>query len=116
MTPDNEAISIDDFARVDIRAGVIVAAEPFPEARKAAYRLRVDCGPDIGVKRSSAQIIDLYQPDDLIGMRVMAVVNLPPRQIGPMMSEILVLGFHDPQGRVVLAQAQGDVIPGARLC
>lgn len=113
---EESVISFDDFVAVDIRSAIIVAAEPFPEARKPAYKLQVDCGPDIGVRRSSAQITDLYQPEDLIGKMVMAVVNLPPRQIGPVRSEVLVLGFHDPQGRVVLAQPHIDIEPGARLC
>lgn len=116
ITTANCDISIDDFAAVDIRAGVIVAAEPFPQARKPAYRLSVDCGPDIGVRLSSAQITDLYQPEDLVGKVIVAVVNLPPRQIGPVRSEILVLGFHNRQGHVVLAQPDGDIAAGTKLC
>lgn len=112
---DSQAIEISDFAKVDIRVGRIVRAEAFPEARKPAYRLVIDCGPDLGQKRSSAQITDLYQPDDLIARLVAVVVNLPPRQIGPLMSEVLVLGFPDAEGRVVLARPDSDVPLGARL-
>ncbi len=108
--------TIGDFEKIDIRCGTIVAAEAFPEARKPAYKLRVDCGPDIGEKKSSAQITEHYSPKELIGRKVMAVVNFPPRQIGPFLSEILVLGFHDEEGRVVLAAPAGDVPDGARLC
>ena len=108
-------ISIDDFQQVDIRIGRIVAAEPFPEARKPAFRLRIDFGPEIGEKASSAQITHHYTPEDLVGRQVMAVVNFPPRQIGPMMSEVLVLGFSDADGRIVLARPDRDVPLGARL-
>lgn len=116
--PDDPAaaeIAYDDFARVDIRAGVVVAAEPFPEARKPAWRLSIDFGPTIGVKKSSAQITELYGPEDLVGRTVMAVVNFPPRQIGPVRSEVLVLGFPDDQGRIVLAAPLSEVPKGARL-
>ena len=103
------------FAAVDIRAGTIVAAEPFPQARKPALRLLIDFGPTIGVKKSSAQIAALYAPEALPGRRVMAVVNFPPRQIGPMRSEVLVLGFADTEGRVILADVSDNVPNGARL-
>jgi len=109
-------ISFDDFLAVDIRAGTVVEAKPFPEARKPAIRLWVDFGPDIGVKKSSAQITDHYRPAELVGRKVMAVVNFPPRQIGPFMSEVLVLGFADASGAIVLAVPDGEVPDGARLC
>lgn len=117
-TPDEPAaaqIVFDDFAKVDIRAGVIVSAEPFPEARKPAYRLAIDFGPAIGVKKSSAQITERYTLEELVGRRVMAVVNFPPRQIGPVRSEVLVLGFPDENGAIVLAAAMSAVPRGARL-
>lgn len=109
------AISWEDFARVDIRSGTIVAVEAFPEARKPALKLRIDFGPDIGVKKSSAQITDHYAQDDLLGRQVMAVVNFPPRQIGRFMSEVLTLGFADRDGAIVLALPDKDVPDGARL-
>ncbi|MBP6878839.1 MAG: tRNA-binding protein [Phenylobacterium sp.] len=117
-TPDEPAaaqIVFDDFAKVDIRAGVIVSAEPFPEARKPAYRLAIDFGPAIGVKKSSAQITEHYTLEDLVGREVMAVVNFPPRQIGPVRSEVLVLGFPDENGAIVLAAPMSVVPKGARL-
>lgn len=117
-TPDEPAaaqIVFDDFAKVDIRAGVIVSAEPFPEARKPAYRLAIDFGPAIGVKKSSAQITERYTLEELVGRQVMAVVNFPPRQIGPVRSEVLVLGFPDQDGHIVLAAAMSAVPRGARL-
>jgi len=113
--PVSPQIVFDDFAKVDIRAGVIVSAEPFPEARKPAYRLMIDFGPEIGVKKSSAQITDLYALAELPGKTVMAVVNFPPRQIGPIRSEVLVLGFPDEQGRIVLAVPDKPAPKGARL-
>ena len=117
-TPDEPAaaqIVFDDFAKVDIRAGVIVSAEPFPEARKPAYRLAIDFGPAIRVKKSSAQITERYTLEELVGRQVMAVVNFPPRQIGPVRSEVLVLGFPDAEGRIVLAAPDSEVPDGARL-
>ena len=108
-------IAFDDFMKVDIRVGEVVRAEPFPEARKPAYRLTIDFGPDIGVKRSSAQITKHYTLDDLQGRKVAAVVNFPPRQIGPMMSEVLTLGFPDAEGEVVLIGVDREVPVGGRL-
>lgn len=114
-TPAAASISFDDFMNVDIRVGTILAAEAFPEARKPAYKLTIDFGAGVGTKKSSAQITDRYALDDLPGRRVMAVVNFPPRQIGPMRSEVLVLGFADADGAIVLA-APDDAVPnGARL-
>lgn len=107
--------SIDDFLKLDIRVGTVVAAEPFPEARKPAWILRIDFGADLGVRKSSAQITDIYTPDSLIGRQVLAVVNFPPRQIGPLRSEVLVLGLPDAQGRIVLAAPDRPVPDGGRL-
>ena len=107
--------TFDDFLKLDIRCGTVVAAQPFPEARKPAYKLEVDFGADIGVKKSSAQITDLYDCVGLVGTQVMAVVNFPPRQIGPFMSEVLVLGFPDAEGRIVLTSPREPVPNGARL-
>ncbi len=108
-------LSFDDFLKVDIRVGQIVRAEPFPEARKPAYRLRVDFGPEIGEKKSSAQITKHYNLEDLPGRKVLAVVNFPPRQIGPVMSEVLVLGVPDEHGEVVLLTPDKDVPLGGRM-
>lgn len=108
-------ISYDDFARVDIRVGTIVAAEPFPEARKPAIKLKVDFGPAIGVKKSSAQITVHYRLDELVGRQVAAVVNFAPRQIGPFMSEVLVLGFPDADGAVVMIAPDKKVPDGGKL-
>lgn len=108
-------ISFDDFMKVDIRAGTIIEAVEFPEARKPAYKLRIDFGDEIGVKRSSAQITDHYTPETLVGRRVMAVVNFPPRQIGPFMSEVLTLGVSDAAGAIVLIAPDSDVPNGGRL-
>lgn len=113
--PAAETIGFDQFLAVDIRVGTILEALPFPEARKPAYRLTIDFGPVIGVKRSSAQITEHYAPEDLPGQQVAAVVNFPPRQIGPMMSEVLTLGFPDAQGKVVLVQPSVPVPNGGRL-
>ncbi|SPF77358.1 putative chaperone CsaA [Aliiroseovarius pelagivivens] len=108
-------ISFDDFMKVDIRKGTIVRAEPFPEARKPAIKLWVDFGDEIGEKKSSAQITAHYDPEALIGKEVLAVVNFPPRQIGPMRSEVLVLGLPDPDGEVVLLTPDKSVPNGARM-
>lgn len=108
-------ISYDVFAQVDIRVGTIVAAEPFPQARKPAYKLTVDFGPEIGVKRSSAQLPANYALDALPGRQVAAVVNFAPRQIGPFMSEVLMLGFPDASGAVVLVAPDKPVPNGGRL-
>jgi tRNA-binding protein len=109
-------ITFDDFMKVDIRVGTVIRAEPFPEARKPAIKLWVDYGQEIGVKKSSAQITVHYSPDTLVGKKVMGVVNFPPRQIGPFMSEGLVLGFHDDGDAIVLAIPDKDTPNGARLC
>ncbi|MFM8990999.1 MAG: tRNA-binding protein [Alphaproteobacteria bacterium] len=109
------AISYDDFAKVDIRVGTIVGVDPFPEARKPAFKLRVDFGLEVGVKRSSAQVTVHYRPEDLLGRQVAAVVNFPPRQIGPFMSEVLVLGFPDEAGAVVLVAPSRAVPNGGKL-
>ena len=108
-------IGFDDFLAVDVRVGTIIEALPFPEARKPAFRLTIDFGPAIGVKRSSAQITEHYALDALPGMQVAAVVNFPPRQIGPMMSEVLTLGFPDAEGKVVLVAPSVAVPNGGRL-
>jgi tRNA-binding protein len=108
-------IGFDDFLKVDIRVGRIVAADPFPEARKPALKLKIDFGPGIGMKRSSAQITRHYQPDELLGRLVLAVVNFPPRQIGPLMSEVLTLGVPDEAGEVVLLHPGKDVPLGGRM-
>ncbi len=113
--PAAPQISFDQFLAVDIRVGTIVAAEPYPEARKPSLKLTIDFGAAIGTKRSSAQIAQLYQPDSLIGRQVAAVVNFPPRQIGKMMSEVLTLGFPDAQGEVVLIMPERAVPNGGRL-
>ncbi len=107
-------IAYDDFAKVDMRVGRIVAVEDFPEARKPAWKLTIDFGPEIGTKRSSAQITN-YEREALEGRRVVAVVNFPPRQIGPVRSEVLVLGASDEEGRVILLAPDTDVPLGARI-
>ena len=108
-------IDFDSFLKVDIRVGTVEKVEPFPEARKPAWKLWVYYGPEVGVKKSSAQITDHYEPETLIGRQVMGVVNFPPRQIGPFMSEALVLGLMDEAGRVVLIGPDQNVPDGARM-
>jgi tRNA-binding protein len=108
-------ISFDDFLKVDIRAGRVIRAEPYPEARKPAIKLWIDFGPGIGEKKSSAQITAHYTPEGLIGRQVLAVVNFPPRQIGKFLSEVLVLGVSDASGEVVLIGPDSDVPEGGRL-
>jgi tRNA-binding protein len=110
-----DTIAYGDFERVDIRVGTIIDAQPFPEARKPAFKLTIDFGSEIGVKRSSAQLTVHYQPDQLIGRQVCAVVNFPPRQIGPFMSEVLTLGMPDDEGAVVLIKPDFKVTNGGRL-
>ncbi len=113
--PASASIAFDDFLKVDIRVGTIVGAEPYPEARKPSLKLVIDFGPVIGRKKSSAQIAQLYEPQALIGRQVAAVVNFPPRQIGRFISEVLTLGFPDPQGEVVLLAPERPVPNGGRL-
>ncbi len=111
-----ETITYADFERVDIRVGTIVEALPFPEARKPAYKLQIDFGPEIGIKKSSAQITVHYTPEGLVGRQVLAVVNFPPRQIGPVRSEVLTLGFEDETGAIVLAGVDHPVPNGKKMC
>lgn len=115
MSAPAAPIAFADFMKVDVRVGQVLAAEPFPEARKPAYKLTVDFGPDIGVKKSSAQITVHYTRTELVGRKVAAVVNFPPRQIGPFMSEVLTLGFPDAAGEVVLIGVDREVPLGGRL-
>ncbi|MFW8567127.1 tRNA-binding protein [Orrella sp. 11846] len=109
-------ISWNDFTKVELRVGCIVKAELFPEARKPAYKLLVDFGSEIGQRKSSAQVTDLYSTEELIGKQVVAVINFPPKQIGPFMSECLITGFHDEQGRVALCVPDKAVPLGIKLC
>lgn len=111
----SDQISFDDFLKVDVRVGRIIKAEDFPEARKPAYKMQIDFGPEIGIKKTSAQITKHYTPGTLIDRLVMAVVNFPPRQIGPVMSEVLTLGVPDEDGEVVLLAPSKDVPIGGRL-
>lgn len=115
QAPAAAEIGFDAFLAVDIRIGTIVAAEDFPAARKPSLRLRIDFGPAIGVRKSCAQIAATYHPEDLLGRQVLAVVNFPPRQIGPALSEVLTLGMADSDGEVVLAMPERPVPDGARL-
>lgn len=108
-------ITFDDFLKVDIRVGRILAVDPFPQARKPAFKLTIDFGPEIGTKRSSAQITVNHAPEDLVGTLVLAVVNFPPRQIGPFLSEVLTLGVPDANGDVMLIRPDRDVPVGGRL-
>ena len=113
--PRCDEIGFEDFLKVDIRIGTIVSAEDFPEARKPSLKLQIDLGPAIGVRKSSAQIAANYDPEALVGRQVAAVVNFPPRQIGPMMSEVLTIGFADEAGEVTLFAPDSPVPNGARL-
>jgi tRNA-binding protein len=108
-------ISWDDFSKVELRVGTIIKAEKFPEARKPAYKLQVDFGEEIGIKKSSAQITDLYTTKQLVGKQILGVVNFPPRQIGPFMSECLVTGFYREDNAVVLAVPDSSVANGSKL-
>jgi tRNA-binding protein len=115
MSGVSEQISYPDFEKVDIRVGTIIEAEPFPEARKPAFKLKIDFGETIGVKKSSAQITVHYTPETLVGRQVLAVVNFPPRQIGPVRSEVLTLGFEDENGAIVLSAVDKPVPNGSRM-
>jgi tRNA-binding protein len=110
-----DLIDWTDFTKVELRVGRVIEASPFPEARKPAYILRVDFGPEIGIRKSSAQITKLYQPAELVGRLVVAVVNFPKKQIGPIQSECLVTGFHDSDGHVALCVPDRDVPLGTKL-
>jgi tRNA-binding protein len=110
-----DTISWDEFTKVELKVGTVIRAEEFPEARKPAYKVWVDFGGELGVKKSSAQITVHYKPEDLIGKQIVAVVNFPPMQIGPIKSEFLLTGFYDEDGAVVIAQPERPVPNGARL-
>jgi len=110
-----DTIGFEDFLKVELRVGRVLSAEPFPQARKPAFVLQIDFGPELGVRKSSAQITVHYTPEELVGRLVVAVVNFPPKQIGPLMSECLVTGFHDADGAVVLCVPDRDVPLGTRL-
>ncbi|MFT4193006.1 MAG: tRNA-binding protein [Comamonas sp.] len=110
-----DLIEWNDFTKIELRVGKIIEARPFPEARKPAYILKIDFGPELGIKKSSAQITQLYQPEELLGKRVVAVVNFPKKQIGPLKSECLVTGFHDENGNVSLCVPEHAVPLGSKL-
>jgi len=110
-----EYIEWDDFLKIDIRVGTIIEAEDFPEARRPAYQLKVDFGEEMGIRKSSAQITDLYEKESLLGKQVLAVVNFAPKQIGPIMSECLITGLHRPDGSVVLSAVDMDLPNGSKL-
>jgi len=112
QTPETD---FETFLKVDIRTGTILEVELFPQARKPAYKLKIDFGAEIGIKKSSAQITALYKPEDLVGKQIAAVVNFPPRQIGPFMSDVLTLGFHNAEGDVALFSPDSAVLNGSRL-
>lgn len=111
-----ESITWDQFEAIELRVGTVTAVDEFPEARKPAWKVTVDFGDDIGIRQSSAQITDLYNRDDLVGKQIVGVVNFPPKQIGPMMSEFLLTGFHQDDGTVVIATPERAVPNGTRLC
>ena len=115
MKSETPTIAFDDFLKVDIRIGTVLAVHPYPEARRPAFKLEVDFGPEIGIRKSSAQITAYYTPDDLVGRQVLAVVNFPPKQIGKFLSEVLVLGLPSDEGEVVLIGPDRPVPKGGRL-